>query len=313
MEYIINEQLNGKTIRDILRYDIGLSMAFVRLLKFSEQGILLNGEHATVRKIVKTGDVLSLAIEDSNSSSQLTPTDIPLDIVFENEKIIIPNKPPFMPTHPSILHHGDTLADALAFRFQQKNQPFVFRPVNRLDRNTSGLTIIAKDRMTASFLSAEMREGNIKKQYVAILCGELKSNEGIIETHLTRINDSIITRRVCGADEGGDLAITHYKVLSTKNGYSLVIATPKTGRTHQLRVHFTHIGHPIVGDDMYGTADLRIARHALHAVKLSFPDPAKKDENILVCAPLPKDMADLASKLFADSIDEIYTNNFGLS
>ena len=313
MEYIINEQLNGKTIKDILRYDIGLSMAFVKHLKFLDDGILLNGEHATVRRIVHTGDVLSLATEDNEFGEQLTPTDIPLNIAFENELIIIPNKPPFMPTHPSHLHHGDTLADALAFRCQAQHVPFVFRPVNRLDRNTSGLTLIAKDRITASHLSSAMREGKIKKQYLAVLCGELQENEGVIETYLTRTEKSIIVRRVCSAEEGGDLAITHYKTLLRKNGHTLVLASPKTGRTHQLRVHFAHIGHPIVGDDIYGTVDKKIDRHALHALKLSFPDPKNLSEYLLVSATLPKDMENLITELFGNYSNDLFASDFGLN
>ena len=313
MEYIINEQLNGKTIKDILRYDIGVSMAFVKHLKFLNNGILLNGEHATVRRIVHTGDILALATEDDEFGEKLTPTDIPIDIAFENEHIIIPNKPPFMPTHPSHLHHGDTLADALAFRCQQQHIPFVFRPVNRLDRNTSGLTLIAKDRITASHLSAAMREGLIKKQYLAVLCGELQSDDGIIETYLTRTDKSIIVRRVCSADEGGDLAITHYKVLLKKNGYTIVLAAPKTGRTHQLRVHFAYIGHPIVGDDIYGTSDSKIGRHALHALKLRFPNPHSTAEYLLVHATLPKDMTDLMEELFGNHSEAFLSDDFGLN
>ena len=312
MDYIINERLNGNTVKDILRYEIKLSMAFVKHLKFLENGILLNGEHATVRKIVHTGDVLSLAVEDDEFGEQLTPTDIPLDIAFENKKLIVPNKPPFMPTHPSHLHHGDTLADALAFRCQKQSIPFVFRPINRLDRNTSGLTLIAKDRITASHLSSAMREGKIKKQYLAVLCGEIQGSEGTIETYIARTEQSIIVRRVCNADEGGDLAITHYKVLLKKNGHSLVQAVPQTGRTHQLRVHFAHIGHPIVGDDMYGKIDPRINRHALHATKLRFPDPDNNEKEISVCALPPHDMISLISDIFGNVPDEVLMSDFGL-
>ncbi len=314
MNYTITDKLDGKTIKEILRGELGLSAAFIKHLKFSEGGIELNGEHATVRKTVHEGDILSLMLEDEAMGEQLTPTDIPLDIVFEDNSLIIPNKPPFMPTHPSHLHHGDTLADALAFRYMQSGQPFVFRPVNRLDRNTSGLTIIAKSRVAAARLAESMQKGEIKKQYVAVLCGTLPSLEGSIETYLRRTQESIIVREVCKEGEGGDYALTTYRVLAQSNGYSLVLASPRTGRTHQLRVHFASLGCPIAGDDLYGSAnkELGISRHTLHAVKLRFPHP---DSGCIinVCAPLPEDMKALVSSLFCDCEQSIYSSDFGLN
>jgi len=311
VEYIITKNESGKTVKEILFSHIGLSCAFVKHLKFIDNGIMLNGEHVTVRKIVNTGDVLYLATEDSQFDECLTPTDIPLDIVFENDFIIIPNKPPFMPTHPSHLHHGDTLADALAFRYKEKNKPFVFRPINRLDRNTSGLTLIAKDRITAAKLANAMKSGQIRKQYLALLKGEISYNEGIIETYLKRTDASIIVRRVCEANEGGDYALTKYKVLKRGFGHTLVLASPQTGRTHQLRVHFAHLGYPIVGDDIYGYPDSRISRHALHALKLTLPD-VKTNEMISFCAPLPDDIKNIIIEIFGECDDSIFSHSFGL-
>ena len=312
VKYIITENDNEKTVKDILKYELRLSMAHIKHLKFIENGITLNGEHATVRRTVKTGDVLELATEDTQNGSRLTPTDISLDIIFEDEYIVIPNKPPFMPTHPSHLHHGDTLADALAFRYAKQNFPFVFRPINRLDRNTSGLTLIAKGRISAAALSKSMQEGKIKKQYLAILEGELKTDEGIIETHITRTDKSIIVRRVCSADEGGDLAITKYKVVCRKNGYTLVLASPITGRTHQLRVHFAHIGHPIVGDDIYGHETPLLPRHALHAIKLKLEHPNDNRE-LTFSAPLPNDMRTFIEMEVGDYTEIDLKSDFGLN
>ena len=297
MKYVISNEQNGKTVKDILRFDIGLSAAFIKHLKFIENGITLNGEHATVRKKVEAGDTLELLTEDTDMAEHLTPCDIPLEIVYEDECVIVPNKPPFMPTHPSHLHHGDTLADALAFIYKKSGSPFVFRPVNRLDRNTSGLTLIAKDRISASKLAKAMKNGQITKQYLAVLDGVPEENEGVIEGYLRRTEESVIVRETCGKDEGGDYALTRYKVLQSANGYSLVLASPITGRTHQLRVHFASISCAIVGDDMYGKADTRISRHALHALKLCFPHPAT-DMEISLEAELPDDMKELISTLF---------------
>ncbi len=313
MDYIITSSQNGKTIKDILRCDLGLSVAFIKHLKFSENGILLNGAHATVRKTVTEGDTLSLMLEDTENGERLTPTYIPLSIVFEDNSVIIPNKPPFMPTHPSHLHHGDTLADALAYRYVTQNQPFVFRPVNRLDRNTSGLTIIAKNRIAAAQLTRDMQAHHIKKQYAAILKGELPHTEGKIETYMRRTEESIIVRQNCAEGEGGDYALTEYKVLAAKNGMSLVLAVPRTGRTHQLRVHFAGLGCPILGDDLYGDKEEAplISRHALHALKLRFPHPESRDI-VSVCAPLHHDILSLVHSFFGDSESLLYNSDFGL-
>ena len=301
MIYKISAEENGKTVKEILRYGVGLSLAFTKKLKFLENGIMLNGEKVTVRKTVATGDILFLATEDVQNESVLTPTPLPLDIAYEDEYIVLPNKRADMPTHPSHNHRGDTLADALAYKYQEEGVPFVFRAISRLDRNTSGILLIAKDRISASKLSASMKSGNINKKYIAILDGELSSNEGIIDTYIKREAESIIFRRVCAENEGGDRAITKYRVLAKSNGYSLVLASPITGRTHQLRVHFSHIGAPILGDDMYGKVSPLISRHALHALSLEFVHP-KTNELMLVSAMPSEDITSVISEIFGENI-----------
>lgn len=298
MIYKISAEESGKTVKEILRYGVGLSLAFTKQLKFLENGIMLNGERVTVRKTVCEGDVLSLATEDVEKTDILTPVNIQLDIAYEDEFIVLPNKSPNMPTHPSHNHRGDTLADALAYKYQEEGAPFVFRAISRLDRNTSGLTLIAKDRISASNLSKAMKNREIHKKYIAILNGEL-SGSGIIHTYIKREAESIIFRRVCGADEGGDEAITEYNVISSRKGYTLVLASPITGRTHQLRVHFSHIGRPILGDDMYGQASELISRHALHAVSLDLLHP-RTQNRLKVYAPPSDDIASVISQIFGD-------------
>lgn len=301
MIYKISAEESGKTVKEILRYSIGLSLAFTKQLKFLDNGIMLNGECVTVRKTVNEGDILFLATEDTQKDGILTPVDIPLDIIYEDEYIVLPNKSANMPTHPSHNHRGDTLADALAYKYEKENFPFVFRAISRLDRNTSGLVLIAKDRISASRLSESMKKGSISKKYIAILDGELKNNNGIIDTYIKREAESIIFRKVCKKDEGGDRAITKYTVLAKNNGHTLVLAMPITGRTHQLRVHFAHIGAAILGDDMYGSASDLIPRHALHAMTLSFLHPHTQNE-LTVSAPPSEDMAGLISQLFGEDI-----------
>ena len=299
MIYKISAEENGKTVKEILRYGVGLSLAFTKQLKFLDNGIMLNGEKVTVRRTVSAGDILFLATEDVQRDGVLTPTPLPLDIAYEDEYIVMPNKSADMPTHPSHNHRGDTLADALAYKYQEEGIPFVFRAISRLDRNTSGILLIAKDRISASRLSASMKNGDISKKYIAILEGELDFDEGTIDTYIKREAESIIFRRVCKENEGGDRAITKYKLLAKSNGYSLVLASPITGRTHQLRVHFSHMGAPILGDDMYGNESPLISRHALHALSLEFIHP-KTNTPITVCAPPSEDISRVIVELFGN-------------
>ena len=299
MKYVISDAENGLSVKDVLRRGAGLSMAFIKRLKFLDNGILLNGTHVTVRHTVQAGDVLTLATEDTELGESLTPTDISLDIVYEDDYIVLPSKPPFMPTHPSHLHHGDTLADALAYRYRDEDIPFVFRPINRLDRNTSGITLIARDRISAATLTRAMRDGLIKKQYVAVLQGELPEDRGTIETYIRRTERSIIVRENCDADGGGDYALTHYRVIARASGHTVVLASPITGRTHQLRVHFAGLGCPILGDDMYGQTSELIPRHALHAMSLKLPHPHSGEE-LSLTAPLPHDITSVINSIFGD-------------
>lgn len=299
MRYTVTQAEDGKTVKEILLGSIGLSVAFLKHLKFMENGIMLDGEKVTVRRVVHAGDILCLATENEKLGSRLTPTELPLDIVYEDEDLVVPSKSADMPTHPSHNHHGDTLADALAYYYKDAPEPFVFRPINRLDRNTSGLTLIAKNRISAARLAASMRDGKIKKQYVAILDGILPDGRGIIETYLRRTGESIIVREVCDENGGGDYALTHYEVIARSERYTLVLASPETGRTHQLRVHFASLGCAILGDDMYGEVSPIIPRHALHALSLSFPHPSK-DETVTCISLPPEDMAGVIRAEFGE-------------
>ena len=303
MDFKVDFDFDGKSILDFLKFRLGLSAALRKHLKFIENGILLNGAHATVRAVMREGDTLSLALEDSEGSTKLTPVELPLPIVYEDNDLVVPNKPADMPTHPSHDHYEDTVANALAYRYRELDLPFVFRPVNRLDRNTSGAVLIARNRVAAGYLSKALREGKIKKTYAAILCGKPSKTEGEIETYMSRTAESIIVRENCGENEGGDYALTKYKVIATADGYSLALASPITGRTHQLRVHFAGLGCPILGDDLYGEESPLINRHALHALSLSFPLPSTK-EAIKVKAPLPCDMQKTVDLLFGEEIRE---------
>lgn len=292
----------GLSIKEILIDELGFSKRAIAALKARPDGILLNGEHATVRAKVNEGDVLIINCEDMESNEEkLVPSSTLPDIIYEDEHIVAVNKPPFMPTHQSQGHFYDTLANSLAYYFTKQGRPFVFRSVNRLDRNTSGVVLVAKSRIAAAKLSEEMKRDGIKKSYIAILDGTLGHNSGTIETYIRRAQKSIILREVCGECEDGKIAITNYRVLARANGLTLVEAEPRTGRTHQLRVHFSHLGAPILGDDLYGSASPLIERHALHARKLNFVHPDSR-KVISIQADLPSDMREIIEKNFGKEL-----------
>ncbi len=313
MDILVDEALAGECIRSVLQKELRLSTKMIKHLKYHPLGITVNGKAATVRHILQLGEHLSLAIEDSEPSPALTPVDLPLDILYEDADIVVPAKPADMPTHPSHDHYTDTVANALAFRYAKEGIPFVFRPINRLDRNTSGLLLISRNKRAAGKLTQAMQKGEIKKTYLAVAVGEMEEKEGVIDAPLHRTKESIIVREVCSPTApDADAARTEYRVLATENGYTLVLVRPLTGRTHQIRVHFAHAGHPLVGDDLYGTPSPLIGRHALHAYQLSFPHPMR-EERLTLSAPLCTDMRDLIEQCFPDALakgvlDE-YTKN----
>lgn len=288
----------GLTVKEILIEKLHFSKRAIASLKNRPNGILINGSHATVRAVITENDVLEINCEDDGKNAEkLVPSSVLPNIIFEDQSIIAVNKPPFMPTHQSQGHFYDTLANSLAHYFELQNRPFVFRSVNRLDKNTSGIILVAKDRLSSAKLSTQMKENGISKSYLAILNGELPSSSGEIKTYIRRREKSIILREVCDFCEDSKIAITQYEVLSTKNGLSLVLATPVTGRTHQLRVHFAHLGAQILGDDLYGSPSNLIDRHALHAYKLTFTHPNTNEQTELF-APLPEDMAKIIENHF---------------
>lgn len=295
MEIICGKELNGKTVKSLLA-ELKISAKTVTALKKKPLGITVDGRHVTVRHVLKCGEVLALDISDEQSSHNIVPSPLPVDVLFENESVIAVNKPPFMPTHPSHGHYDDTLANALCYRMQQSGEPFVFRPVNRLDRNTSGVVLIAKNRVSAASLSESLQKGLITKKYLAILDGVPTEKRGKIETYIRRRQESIIYREVCEKMSDADYALTEYEIIEVSGDRALVCASPITGRTHQLRLHFAHIGCPIIGDDLYGAESNIIERHALHAYSLDFPCP-QSGKKITAAAPLPQDLKEALKKL----------------
>ena len=302
MTVTVSHHWNQKTVSDFLK-EVGYSHKAISRLKRLEDGILLNGSRVTVRAILHTGDTLSLAVEDraEEQNPYLEPVDLPLEVLYEDEGVLVANKPPFMPTHPSMGHTEDTLANAVAFYLAKDGAPFVFRAINRLDRDTSGTVLLCKDRYTAAALSGAMSHGEIRKTYLALLCGSLSEDRGEIRACIRRKEASIITREAMDYAEGQPIpegahpALTRYEVVERYDGFTLVRAFPETGRTHQLRVHFAHIGHPIVGDTLYGSAHPTLPRQALHAESLTFPHSDGSLQTVV--APLPADLQNLLKEL----------------
>ena len=287
---VISSEYDGMILREYLRNVLRLSRAELTELKKREDGIMLNGVRVTVRALLKDGDELVLSRDDIASSEGVKPVPLPLDILYEDDDVIALNKPPFMPTHPSHEHQSDTLANALAYYFESKGIPFVFRAVNRLDRDTSGVVLVAKNKNSAFVLAKQIAEFKVTKKYIAIVDGEVLSS-GKIEGNIRRIEDGKMRR---GVFPDGQYALTEYEVLGVKNGLSALLVSPKTGRTHQIRVHTSYIGHPILGDTLYGNENGSelISRQALHAYSLTFSLPSNND-TITVTAPLPSDMASI--------------------
>ena len=304
MEYRIGKELDGILLKSFLLRTLRLSQAILTELKKRPDGLLVNGSHVTVRYPLRAGDLLEVNWEDEESTESVVPVRMPLTILYEDRDVIAVNKPPFMPTHPSHGHHEDTLANALAYEFARRGEPFVFRPGGRLDRDTSGAVIVAKNKIAAyRFYSCHLA-GGIRKEYLAVLSGHLTPAEGTITGKIRRSADSVIMRVACEEDDAdGAPALTRYRVLSYGTGedgspLTLVSANPVTGRTHQLRVHFASMGTPILGDFLYGNGVGTengygkapwITRQALHAAKIAFPQPVT-GAPVTLCADLPEDM-----------------------
>ena len=274
----IPAEYNGRLLRSYLKLTLGLSTAVLAKLKNHERGILVNGERVTVRYVLRAGDILEIQDRDTTETAteHVIPCELPLSVLYEDDHVIALNKPADMPTHPSHGHLCDTLANALAYRYAEADEPFVFRPLGRLDRNTSGVVVAGKTRAASGCLGRSLKQGEVTKRYLAILVGEMPVDRilHVLEAPLYHPATGGIKRAVGDPEaDGAVYAKTLYRVLAVGNGHSLVLCQPVTGRTHQLRVHFSHLGYPILGDDIYGESSPRIRRHALHALSLSFPMP----------------------------------------
>lgn len=303
LNYTVTEKNYQNNIQHFLK-SLGYSHPVIVHLKQTENGIQKNGIWARTSDSLLIGDEITITITEKDTSSDIQPADLPFPIIYEDEDLIIVNKPSDVPIHPSQGNHTNTLANAAAWYFREHSLPFTYRCVNRLDRDTTGLVILAKNMYSGSRLSQMVKNREIHREYLAIAEG-MVPDSGIIDAPIGRVEGSTIEREVNYMT--GETAITHFRRLSYSNklnekGFSLVLLKLETGRTHQIRVHMKSIGHPLPGDFIYNPDYTFISRQALHSWRLEFAHPIT-GQNMHFTAPIPDDME--AFGFTADSIELI--------
>lgn len=288
MDRIVNYQIEdkdaGTEILSFLR-SRGFSRHILTGMKADKHAILLNSQRGYGHSLLKTGDQLQVRILETESSSKIIPIQMEFSILYEDEDILVINKPTHMPIHPSLGNYENTLANGVAFYYAQKGESFVYRCVNRLDRDTTGALILAKNALSAAILSRQMRNRQIRRTYLALVEG-IPPERGTVSAPIARVEGSTIEREV--NYESGESAVTHFERLAVGNGCSLVELHLETGRTHQIRVHMKHLGYPLPGDYLYHPVYDRIRRQPLHSYQLSFTHPLTGDR-MLFTAPVPDD------------------------
>lgn len=273
-----SKAVRGRRVEDFLRRQGFSSRSLTRLRK-QEGSLLLNGLPVRTVDLIQEGDLLEAAFPEDRSDSRLTVSQIPVEITYEDGDLLVYNKPPGMACHTSRGQYADTLANVFAGYCQRQGLSLAFRPVNRLDKDTSGLVLCAKNPRAAQWFSGvplpngrsrsvvlSTRPG-VEKGYLALLCGELPSDEGTVNAPIGQPDPSDNRRKVC---VGGQPAVTHYRVVARSGGHTLVSVWLETGRTHQIRVHFSYLGYPLAGDVLYGGKTSLLGRQALHCHRMSF-------------------------------------------
>lgn len=286
IDYIIDEDSAGLRVEQFLRRK-RYSGQNLSEIKRMPKSILVNGVHYYMRQELSAGDHLQVRICETQNSKKIPPTKLPLDIIYEDEDLLVLNKPAGMPIHPSLNNYTNSIANALAYYFQSQGKPFIFRCCNRLDRDTSGLTIVSKHLVSGSILSDMTKYREVHREYLAIARGSVTPSEGTIQAPLGRKEGTIIERTVNW--EHGEDAVTHYKVVKEANGHSLVSLRLETGRTHQIRIHMKYLGYPLIGDYLYNPDMEYMTRQALHSHHMEFTHPIT-GEHMSFTAPLPEDM-----------------------
>ena len=272
-------------VKEVLKAEFSMSDRLLLKLKKLDK-IYLNGNVTSVNHPVLENDLIECYLDYEEDNSNIIPTEMPLNIIYEDEAYIVVNKPAGIPVHPSMDHYADSLSNGIAFYFNQIGLKKKIRPVNRLDKDTSGIVIFAKNEYIQECLVRQMKSKEFIKRYIAVVNGNLDNLEGTINAPIARKEGSIIERCV---SETGDIAITHYKVLKRKTDFDIVECILETGRTHQIRVHFAYLGHSLLSDTLYGTSSSLINRQALHAYEVEFTHPLSK-KKVKYIATVPEDL-----------------------
>ena len=265
---------NTQTINSILQNELKISSRLLyKLMKLNK--IELNHKPCDTRKTGNLGDTITVNFDYEEDNSNIVPTKMDLNIVFEDDWLLVVNKPAGIAIHPSVLHYSDSLCNGIRFYFDKIGLKKKIRPVNRLDLNTSGLVVFAKCEYIQECLINQMKNNQFKKEYLSVCDGIFNEKSGTINLPIARKENSIIERCI---SENGQTAITHYEVLKEFDNYSLVKCSLETGRTHQIRVHMSAIGHPLLGDSLYGSISDLINRQALHCYNLQFIHPVYNND-----------------------------------
>ena len=272
-------------VKEVLKAEFSMSDRLLLKLKKLDR-IYLNGNVTSVNHPVLENDLIECYLDYEEDNSNIVPTEMPLNIIYEDEAYIVVNKPAGIPVHPSMDHYADSLSNGIAFYFNQIGLKKKIRPVNRLDKDTSGIVIFAKNEYIQECLVRQMKSKEFIKRYIAVVNGNLDNLEGTINAPIARKEGSIIERCVNGT---GDIAITHYKVLKRNLDFDVVECILETGRTHQIRVHFAYLGHSLLGDTLYGKSSNLINRQALHAYEVEFTHPLSK-KKVKYIATVPEDL-----------------------
>ena len=283
--YQITENEQGTTVLDFLRKK-GFSRHILSSMKADKEALTRNGQRIGGREQLLAGDHFRVRLLETVDSDGIVPVSMPLSILYEDEDILVINKPADMPVHPSIGNYTNTLANGVAAYLDAKDEHSPFRCINRLDRDTSGALILAKNAFSAAVLSTQMRNRQIRRTYLAVVEGITPPN-GTISAPISRVDDSVIERHVDFLH--GEPAVTHYERLETKNEYSLLEIHLETGRTHQIRVHMGYIGHPLPADYLYHPEYDCFKRQPLHSLQLEFRHPVT-DKPMCLLAPVSEDM-----------------------
>ena len=289
LHYTYTASADGQTVESLLK-EHGYSKSLINRIKLTEDGLMLQGEKVYTTRKLMAGEMLSVTFSEDASSEHIVPVSMPLSIVYEDEDLMVINKAANVPIHPSQGHFDHSLANGLAWYFEKKQEPFVFRAINRLDRDTTGLLIVAKHALSGCILSDMVKRREIHRTYLAAVRGNLsKTPEGIITVPISRVPGSTIERMPDPVH--GESAVTHYRLLSysEKTDSSLLEIRLETGRTHQIRVHMKYLGHPLFGDFLYNPDYRFINRQSLHSWKLSFAHPIT-GMPMGFTAPVPADM-----------------------